>query len=85
MADAPARRRGGRKPVAARRSQTVRIPVDHYAAYEEAAREEGLPMGDYLVRELARVHGYAVPDYIVKRQQEALGQRMHQQELPISA
>lgn len=85
MAEEAPRRRGGRKPVASRRSQTVRLPVDHYAVYEHAAKAEGLPMGDYIARELARLHGFPVPEYILRRQREALALRSDQQELPISA
>ena len=85
MADR-ARRRGGPTPVdVSRRTHSVRIPEDHYEDYERIAREAGLSLGDYLVRELALAHGLDVPGYIQKRQRKALANRTDQQELPISA
>ncbi|MCO7220851.1 hypothetical protein [Klenkia sp. PcliD-1-E] len=85
MADEARRGKRGPKPIAGRKSQTFRLPEDHHAAYEEAARREGLPLGDYLARELALRHQFAVPEYIVRRQRRALATRSAQQELPISA
>jgi hypothetical protein len=61
------------------------MPVDHFEVYDAAAEREGLDIGDYLTRELARAHGLPVPGYIQERQRKNLAAREGQVELPISA
>lgn len=66
----------GRRPgpdVKGDRSQfTTRMPRDHRAVYEWAARQAGLPLGDYLALQLARAHGLDDPDYLAPTLMDAL-------------
>jgi hypothetical protein len=48
--------------------------------YEAAAREAGLPLGDYFAVVMAEVHGFGVPDYI----QRDLERNRLQEELPLA-
>ena len=77
---------GGRRSVGARHAHTVRMPVDHFEVYDEAAEDAGLDVGDYLVMQLAHAHGLPTPGYIEERQRKALAAReAEQQEMRISA
>jgi hypothetical protein len=70
--------RGGRKPKGNRTAISCRVPADQKPLFEEAAREAGMPLGDYVAVILAEHHGFPVPDYL-------LPQSKGQEELPISA
>ncbi len=75
---------GGRRSLGPRKAQTVRMPVSHFDVFDAAAEDEGLEIGDYLVKTLAEAHGLPVPGYIVERQRKALAARGGQ-ELRIGA
>ena len=77
---------GGRRSLGPRKAQTVRMPLPHFDVYDAEAADEGLEIGDYLVKTLAEAHGLPVPAYIEERQRKALAARAdQQQELRISA
>lgn len=58
------RRRPGPQPKGERTAFTVRTPSTHMDTYRQLAAEEGIPLGDYLARELARRHGLPDPGYL---------------------
>ncbi len=50
----------------------VRLPAGDHRKYLELAEREGLPLGDYLALQLARIHGLPEPSYIYRPRQEPL-------------
>ena len=55
--------RSGPKPRYGPRSPLcVHWPADHRQRYEAEARARGLPLGEYLIRVVARAHGLPAPD-----------------------
>lgn len=42
----------------------VRVPVDHYAAYEAVAAESGMPLADWVALTLARSQDLPEPSYV---------------------
>lgn len=82
MAAAAPRRKPGNPGLGARKAITSRVPPPHWAVYEEGARRAGIPLGDYVARELARAHKLPEPEWIEQRQRKSRGD---QAELPISA
>jgi hypothetical protein len=58
------RAKSGPVPKARRHQFTLRLPEEHYGLYEQAARQQGLSVGDYLAARLAEAHGLPVPDYV---------------------
>ncbi len=68
-----AAKRGGRRPKGDREPMHTRVPRDHKGVYEAAAEAEGLPLGDYVALQMARLHGLDEPDYLHPHQgQQAL-------------
>lgn len=67
----------GRKPKGVREQIGVRVPVDQKAFYEQAARDAGLPLGDYVAIILAEHHQLDIPSYLTESK--------NQERLPISA
>ena len=66
-------RRPGPDPKGDRSQITLRLPRTHRTVYEHAAKQAGLPLGDYLALRLARAQGLDDPDYIaLKLTDEAL-------------
>jgi hypothetical protein len=55
----------------------VRVPKPHHAIYEQAAKEAGIPLGDYVALSLARFHELDEPEYIHRDRNQA--------ELPLPA
>lgn len=58
------RKKPGTRPKGARGAITVRVPAEQKAVYEEAAKQAGLPAGDYIALVMAERHGLALPAYI---------------------
>lgn len=56
--------RTGRPPKGDRRPVTVRLPAAHFERYDQAAREQGLTLNDYLTVVLANRHELPLPDYV---------------------
>ena len=75
------RRNPGPVPRGVREQVTIRVPVDHKRAYEQRARQLGIPLTDYFTLVMARAHAFDDPDYI--HPVDAHGPR--QEELRISA
>lgn len=75
------RRKPGPVPRGVREQVTIRVPVDHKRAYEQRARQLGIPLTDYFTLVMARAHAFDDPDYI--HPVDAHGPR--QEELRISA
>lgn len=57
-------RRTGRPPKGDRKPVTVRLPAAHFERYDQAAREHGLTLNDYLTVVLAHGHELPIPDYV---------------------
>lgn len=55
----------------------VRVPKKHRVVYEQLAEQDGLPLGDYIAKVLARAHELDEPDY--------LSRNRTQTELPLGA
>lgn len=72
------RRKPGPVPKGERSAFTVRAPSNHMDSYRRLAAEEGIPLGDYLARELARRHGFPDPGYLTRAHRT-------QQTLPMGA
>lgn len=53
----------GRRPRGDRESTSFAAPREHLALYRAAAQQAGIPLGDYLVIELAKRHELEIPDY----------------------
>lgn len=65
----------GRPTKGTRSAVMARMPVPHREVYEQEAAKAGLPLGDYVVLCMARMHELSEPDYIDRerrRGQEAL-------------
>lgn len=65
----------GPKPKGVRSAVTCRVPVEHRDVYEQRAEQAGLPLGDYVMLCLAKLHELDEPEYIHRernRYQEAL-------------
>lgn len=43
---------------------TARVPAAHRDAYEAAARQASLPLGDYVALMLAKAHDLPEPEYV---------------------
>ncbi|GAA3455930.1 hypothetical protein GCM10018962_77640 [Dactylosporangium matsuzakiense] len=66
-------RKPGRKGKGERQQLSVRFPAEHFAAYQAAADEAGLPLGDYVVREMALRHSLELPEWLqTERDQDQL-------------
>ena len=46
----------------------VRVPVDHYAAYEAVAAQAGMPLADWVALTLARSQDLPEPAYVHRSQ-----------------
>jgi hypothetical protein len=57
----------------------VRVPVDHYAAYEMLAAEAGMPLADWVALTLARSQDLPEPAYVYRSSGTS------QRELPLGA
>lgn len=78
MAASATPHRRGRKAKGNRAAISAQVPADQKPLFEEAAREAGLPLTDYIALALARYHGFPDPDYLCPKDKQ-------QVELPISA
>jgi len=65
--DTRTHRRPGPEPKGVRRQFTVRVPVEQFEIYEQAAASGGSSIGDYLVSALARQHDLPEPTYVRRR------------------
>jgi hypothetical protein len=65
-------RRPGRRSKGERKPSMVRFPLEHVAIYEEAAARAGLPLSDYVAREMALRHGLNLPEYLTATDQTQL-------------
>jgi hypothetical protein len=75
--DMEKRSKGGRRPKGVRSQITCRVPADHKPVLEDAAREAGLPLSDYVAVVLAEKHNLSMPSYTEENKL--------QQRLPLSA
>lgn len=67
------RRKPGPQPKGDRSAFTVRIPKDHRPVVEQAARDAGMSLGDYVAVVLAKQHNLPEPEYTTRNKaQEAL-------------
>ncbi len=64
--------KSGRPSKGQRKPTMVRLPASDHMRYQELAERAGLPLGDYLALQLARVHGLPDPSYIYRPRQEPL-------------
>ena len=71
--------RPGRKSKGPRRAMHVRVPVDHYAAYEAVAAQAGMPLADWVALTLARSQDLPEPAYVHRPSGTS------QRELPLGA
>lgn len=69
----------GRKPKGDRHPMLVRVPKEHHALYAAAAKQAGMPLGDFLAVVLAERFDLDVPSYVDR------DKNRNQRELPISA
>lgn len=52
----------------------VRLPDDHYDFYDAVAAQEGLDLGPWIVKELAKHKGLPVPEHVgrIKRRKRSI-------------
>lgn len=73
MSGLSGRRKPGPVPKGDRSQFTIRVPADHRPVLEKAAKEAGLPLGDYVAVVLAAKHDLPIPAYVNRdKGQEAL-------------
>lgn len=74
-------------PKGPRKQLSIRVPVDQMPVYEREAAKRGLPLGDYIIGQLALCHGMEEPEYLHRKpkSQHAHGSRRRDpHELPLA-